>query len=71
MRVNDKIKAGIGLLVSAMLFGLILLWFFQSWISEQTIESRWLIFIPLAFCCIMGAILMMKGVSESELRQKK
>jgi len=69
-KVNGKIKAGIGLLMSSILFGLVLQWFFQSWVSEQSVESKWLIFIPLAICCILGAILMMKGASESELRYK-
>jgi len=69
-KVNGKIKAGIGLLMSSILFGLVLQWFFQSWVSEQSMESKWLIFIPLAICCILGAILMMKGASESELRYK-
>jgi hypothetical protein len=69
-KINDKIKAGMGLLISAILFGLVLQWFFQSWINEQSVESRWLIFIPLAVCCIAGAILMMKGVAEREFCYK-
>jgi len=69
-KINGKIKAGMGFLIFAILFGLVLQWFFQSWINEQTMESKWLIFIPLAICCILGAILMFKGVNESELRYK-
>ena len=69
-KVNGKIKAGIGLLTSSILLGLALQWFFQSWVNEQSTESKWSMFIPLAICCISGSILMMKGASESELRYK-
>jgi len=64
-KVNDKVKVGIGLLMSSVLLGLILQWFFQSWINGQSVASKWIIFILLTILCISGAILMIKGSTES------
>lgn len=64
-KVNGKIKAGMGLLVSAILLELVLQWFFQGWINDQDIRIKLLLAVCLTVCCISGAILMIKGANES------
>lgn len=64
-KVNNKIRAGMSLIIAVILIGAGLQWFFQDWVERLSVESKIALAVPLCIACLVGGYVILKGSTES------